>query len=105
MFFKFPCQQIDELTFANKFNDTWDFHFLEITMIYCFASNFNITFMTRACYQEVKDRFCESSSFPFHYVPHHCLTFNHSHCKLVRYIVWPLGSKCSCSYDNPLHMK
>ena len=32
VFLKFICNHVDEGTFANKFNDAWDFHFLEITI-------------------------------------------------------------------------
>lgn len=83
----FLCQDADEVTFANKCNDAWDFHYLELTMIYCFTINLNITLTARACSQEVKHTFSKSSCFPFHYVlSNH--PFNHCHCKLVHYIVW-----------------
>ena len=87
VFLKFICKHVDEGTFTNKFNDAWDFHFLEMTIIYCFTSNFNVTVMVRSGFQEVKHRFCKSCSFLFHYVPHHCLTCDHYHSKLVHYTI------------------
>ena len=86
VFLKFLSQHVDEVTFANKVNGISDFHSLEITIIYCFTSNFNITLMARCLLPRgKKNHFCESSC---EYVPHHYHTFNHCLCKLAHYIFW-----------------
>ena len=53
----FLCQDADEVTFANKCNDAWDFHCLVLTMIYCFTINLNITLAARTCSQRSKSSF------------------------------------------------